>query len=153
MNRRRFLTLSIFSVLSAIALSTFAIYDFETVVLKILKQDLSYLKIKESDVERFLKEARDSGYWHRMHFDKKKKAFVIIFFLLPKIGWPYQFKYYQLKAQLVGNFLLSTDFFINKMDEQAEISYVALFDPEIRPCQNPFSHFFYKLDSGLISAA
>jgi hypothetical protein len=143
MNRRRFIILSVIGVLSAIALSIVAIYDFETVVLKILKRDLSYLKIKESDMLRFLDDARNSGYWERVKFDKKKKAFVVVYFLLPRIGLPYEFKFVQLRAQIVGNFLLSTDFFTNKMDEQRDIQYVALFDPELRACQNPFSHMYY----------
>ncbi len=145
MNRRRFIVLSVLAVLSAIALSAVAIYDFETVVLKMLKRDLSYLKIKDKDIERFLADARTSGYWDRMKFDRNKRAFIILYFLLPKIGLPYQFKYFQLKATIVGNFLLSTDFFTNKMDEQVDVSYVALFDPERNACQNPFSHVFYKL--------
>lgn len=146
MNRRRFIILSILGVLSAIALSLVAIYDFETVVIKILKKDLSYLKIKESDMQRFLDDARSSGYWDRMKFEKNKRAFIILYHFLPKIGLPYEFKYFQLRATIVGNFLLSTDFFTNKMNEDADVSYVALYDPERNACQNPFSHIFYKLD-------
>ncbi len=146
MNRRRFIILSILGVLSAIALSMVAIYDFETVVVKMLKRDLSYLKIKDRDIDRFLEDARNSGYWDRIKLDRNKRAFVILYFLLPKVGLPYQFKFVQLRATIVGNFLLSTDFFTNKMNEDAEITYVALFDPELRPCQNPFSHAYYKLD-------
>ena len=144
MNRRKFIILSLFTVVSAMVVSLFAVYDFETVVFKMLQHDLAFLKVRESDFTRFIQEARGSNYWNRIHMDKKKRAFVILYFLLPNVGLPYQFKYVQLRGLIVGNFLLSTDFFQNKMNEEAPITYIALFDPEITPCQNPFSNLFYS---------
>jgi hypothetical protein len=40
-------------------------------------------------------------------------------------------------------YLLSTDFFRNKMDESKIVKYLGLFDPYLRPCANPFSEIYY----------
>ena len=45
--------------------------------------------------------------------------------------------------QLVTAYLLSSDFFQNKMDEKRTIKYVGLYDPYSRPCSHPFSHIHY----------
>jgi hypothetical protein len=45
--------------------------------------------------------------------------------------------------QLVSAYLLSSDFFQNKMDETRIVKYVGLYDPYTRPCSHPFSHVHY----------
>lgn len=64
-----------------------------------------------------------------------------------------KFKYYylldiksdksNLVADLANRYLLSTDFFRNKMDENAEVKYLGLYNPYKIPCSNPFSHLYY----------
>ena len=121
------------------------IYDFETLIFKILKHDLKGLNIDEKYFKKFASDAKKSNYWSRIMFDKKKKAFVFIFYFLPKVGLPYEFKYFQLRGRIVGDFLLATDFFVNKMDSKRAIKYVGLYDPYLRPCQNPFSSLNYSV--------
>ena len=36
------------------------------------------------------------------------------------------------------NYLSSTDFFINDADESRPVRFVALYDPYVSPCYNPF---------------
>jgi len=143
MNRRKFIGVSIFSVVAATVASIFIFNNFETVALKILKKDLATLDIDEKAFQKFIDDARAGNYWKRILFDKQKQTFVFAFHFLPKIGLPYQFKYYQLRGKIVGDFLMATDFFVNKMDEKRRINYVGLYDPYLRPCQNPFSNFVY----------
>ncbi len=145
MNRRKFIGISILSTVGIIVASIAIIYDFETLIFKILKQDLKGLNIDEKYFTRFANDAKASNYWNRILFDKKKKAFVFLFYFLPKVGLPYEFKYFQLRGRIVGDFLLATDFFVNKMDEKREIKYMGLYDPYLRPCQNPFSNLNYSL--------
>jgi hypothetical protein len=144
MSRRKFLLIALVAIFGVVAAAFFWLYDFDKLVLRMLRKDLAGLKIKEEDFLKYIQEARSTNYWNRIHLDEKKQAFMALFHLLPNVGLPYQFKYFQLKSTVVGNFLLSTDFFYNKMDETREIKYITLFDPEIKPCQNPFSNLFYK---------
>ena len=145
MNRRRFIGISALSALGAALASIVVFYDFETIVFKVLKKDLEYLKVDQKYFSEFIEDARKANYWNKIFFDKKKKAFVFAFHFLPKIGLPYQFKYYQLRGRIVGEFLLATDFFNNKMDESLPIKYIGLYDPYLRPCQNPFSNLNFNL--------
>ncbi len=145
MNRRKFISLSILSIIGVAGASILAFYDFDTLVFKILKHDLKRLSIEEKYFRKFAEEARKTNYWNRIMFNNKKKAFVFVFFFLPKVGLPYEFKYEQLRGRIVGDFLLATDFFVNKMDETREIKYIGLYDPYLRPCQNPFSNLNYEV--------
>ena len=38
-------------------------------------------------------------------------------------------------------FLLSTDFFWNGADQARRVRYVAFYQPQVRPCSNPFARF------------
>jgi hypothetical protein len=44
----------------------------------------------------------------------------------------------KFEDNLVANYLLSSDFFLNGADESRVVKYVAYYDP-LRPCQNPFA--------------
>ena len=43
-----------------------------------------------------------------------------------------------LPDEIYMNYLSSTDFFINDADESSPVRFVALYDPYISPCYNPF---------------
>jgi hypothetical protein len=45
--------------------------------------------------------------------------------------------------ELIKYFLLSSDFFINKMDESKTIHYLGLYSPYKSPIPNPFSYILY----------
>lgn len=147
MKRRKFIGLSILAVLGSIVTGFVVFADFETVVLKILKSNLKDLKIKDEHFKKFITEAQSPGYASKIMFDKKKKAFINTFYFLPKIGLPGEAKYFELRERIISDFLLATDFFVNKMNVNREIKYVALYDPYSRPCQNPFTNIHYQEDS------
>lgn len=145
MNRRRFIRISIFAAIGVVIAGIIRYYDFETVLFRILKKDLKDLNISEDNFRKYIDDARAYRYWEKTFMDKRKKAFIIFYFFIPPLNLPYQFKYVQMKGRLVGDFLLSTDFFMNKMDEKRKINYLGLYDPYLKPCGNPFSHIYYPL--------
>jgi hypothetical protein len=145
MNRRRFIRISIITGIGVIAAGLLRYYDFETVVIKILRKDLQGFNMEEESFKKYVEDARGHRHWQKIFIDRKMKALTIFYFFLPDLKLPHQSKYLQMKNVLIGDFLLATDFFKNKMDEKRKIKYIGLFDPYQRPCSNPFSNVFYPL--------
>ncbi len=48
-----------------------------------------------------------------------------------------------LGSNITQQYLLSTDFFRNKMDESKLVKYIGYFDGFLMPCSNPFAETFY----------
>ncbi len=46
-------------------------------------------------------------------------------------------------TKLVQTYLVSTDFFLNKMDESKTVKYINRNMPYKMPCYNPFSFLYY----------
>lgn len=145
MNRRRFIRIAALGGIGVIITALIRLYDFDTVLFKILKKDLKALNIKDTVFRRYIEDAQTYHYWDKLFLDRKKKAFIIFYFFMPDLNLPHQIKYQKMKGELIGNFLLATDFFQHKMDEKRNINYLGLFDPYRRPCSNPFSHVYYPL--------
>lgn len=126
-------------------MGSFSFCSFDTVLSKIIKNDLSHLKINDQLIEKFVQEAKKENHWQRKFFDWKKQYFMRIGFLIVDFwqGFPYYYKYSQYKSDLIGEFLLSTDFFMNQMDSSKEIKYIGLYSPYKRACSNPFSNLYY----------
>jgi hypothetical protein len=142
-SRRRFLY-SIAFVVIILLIGVIGLPHLEKVIRKILEKELSFLDLESGAIDRFLEETKKTGYWNRI-FSQQKKYFIIGYYVLsnPLFHLPYQYKYNQQKARIVGDFLLSTSFFYNKMDEKKEVKYNGLYDPYMRPCANPFSDLIY----------
>ena len=49
----------------------------------------------------------------------------------------------RLGSMITQEYLLSTDFFRNKMDESRIVKYIGFYNPYQMPCTNPFSSTFY----------
>ena len=49
----------------------------------------------------------------------------------------------RLGSTITQEYLLSTDFFRNKMDESRIVKYIGFYNPYHMPCTNPFSTTFY----------
>lgn len=144
-NRRTFLKLAAAGVVlagagySVVKLTS----PFEKAIAAVLRKDLEGLKVKEEDIVAFSKMAAEQNPWH---YGNKAQRLISLysgvnvnFFPLP-----YKEQYKEYRTQITGRFLLSTDFFINKMDEQKEISFSGkLWAPYTMPCMNPFSNLFY----------
>ena len=122
--------------------------SFNQMVKKMILEDLDGLKLDGTVIDKYLQAIESGDHWDKIFNGWKKKEFIRIHYLLEKgpLNLPYSNKYRHYRSDIIGNFLLSTDFFINKMDESKEISFIGLFDPYTRPCSNPFSNLYYPLN-------
>lgn len=143
-SRRKFLWIILLTIIAVIA-GTVVFLGFDKVVILMLKKDLAHLKIDEDNFDKFIEEANARDHWERKFFDWQKKQLIRFGFfadsLLP--SFPYKYKFLQYRSDIVGDFLLSTDFFVNKMDSNKSVKYIGLYDPYVRPCSNPFSNLYY----------
>jgi hypothetical protein len=107
----------------------------QSLISKILKRELSFLQLEESGVSQYALE-----YYTKV---TSNKSSVQILKYNAKLMYLYVNKYDASKSWTVNliakNYLLGSDFFLNNMDESRTIHYMALFDPIIAPCNNPFS--------------
>lgn len=145
MTRRKFLTIAIALVVTFIG-GMFIFVPFEKVITGILKNQLSYLKLNPGALDSFARDIKKTNYYTNKNFGWGKQLFVRIYRFIenPWITWPGKSKYDQYVTFFVNDFLLSTDFFYNKMNELETVNYTALYEPYKRPCSNPFSNLFYS---------
>lgn len=133
MKRRKFLTIAgVGGVVAALASFKFITHPFESVAKSIIKSELDYLKLDEDGLDKFVADytkLKDRNYKLTM------KGYSLFGINSAKSGKVHQ---------LVTAYLLSSDFFQNKMDEKRTIKYVGLYDPYSRPCAHPFSHAYYS---------
>jgi len=143
-SRRKFLFIGLAAFVSA-AVVSISFLSFDRVVFYIIKNDLSFLSVKDEQIEKFIKDARKQNHWNNKFFNWKKQLFVRLSYLVSSVwtNFPYAYKYRQYRSEIVGDFLLSTDFFMNKMDEDQALNYIALYHPYKRACSNPFSNLYY----------
>ncbi len=132
MKRRKFLTIAgIGGVVAALASFRFITNPFENVAKGIIKSELDYLKLDEEGLDRFV---ADYSKLKDRNYKLTMKGYSLFGINSEKSGKVHQ---------LVSAYLLSSDFFQNKMDEGRTIRYVGLYDPYLRPCAHPFSHAQY----------
>jgi hypothetical protein len=133
MKRRKFLTIAgIGGAVAALASFKFITHPFESVARGIIKGELDYLKLDEAGLDKFVADytkLKDRNYKLTM------KGYSLFGVNSARSGKVHQ---------LVSAYLLSSDFFQNKMDERRVIKYVGLYDPYTRPCSHPFSHVHYS---------
>lgn len=130
MKRRKFLTIAgIGAVIAAVASGKFLTTPFESSVAALIKDELSFLRLDEEGLDKFANDyARTAS---------RKFKIIVKGYDLLGIGAAQSGKIHHI----VSTYLLSSDFFLNKMDEKRVVKYVALFDPYLRPCAHPFSYF------------
>ena len=132
MNRKKFLTiLGLGGLLAGVGVFGLA---FENAVERIIVNELSFLKLDKEGVNRFV-----TDYTKSMNSKSKLMLKGYSFIRLSA-------RKSQKINSLVNAYLLSTDFFINKMDERRTIKYVGLYDPYRHPCAHPFSNAYYPSD-------
>lgn len=140
MKRRNFLKLlGAGSILAAAGY--WGLSSFESSIKDIIMEDTKGLQLEEGTIDRFLADAKKEIFWHE--YDLTKKGFIVAHTWLGSGFLPYKLKYSQYRSKVVGTFLLSTDFFMHKMDENRTISYVGFYNPYRRPCASPFSNLSY----------
>jgi hypothetical protein len=131
MKRRKFLTIAGAGSAAAILSFTFVSYDFETVATRLITKELSFLRLDRAGVARFVSDySKNKNTSYRLIV----KGYSLLGIRSSQSG---------KIRQLVSSYLLSTDFFANRMDEQRTVRYVGLYDPYTRPCAHPFSHVHY----------
>lgn len=145
MERRNFLKiLGAGSLLAGIGYLGFN--SFRTSIKDILLTDTEGMAISEEVMDRFIADAEKEHFWQQ--FDLTKKGFIIGHTWLAN-SWlgseylPYKMKYEQYRSRITGTFLLSTDYFTNKMQEGKPVEYVSFYNPYKRACASPFSNFYY----------
>jgi len=146
-NRRQFIKLSIAGVATAgvAYVGIKAVTPFQKMIAEVLSADLKELKINSEDIIKFSSKAAETNPWG---YSGTKVKFIALYHYLDKkwLPLPYKYKYVQYRADIVGRFLLSTDFFKNKMDESKPINYLGtIYSPYNTTCSNPFTASYYKL--------
>lgn len=117
----------------------FVARSFKKILYNILVEDLQGLNVTKESIEQYIQEAELEKFWG---FTEGKIQFVKAHYNLP-FPLPYSHKYEHFKSIIVGTYLLSTDFFINKMDVNKPVNYIAYYNPYKRACYNPFSSLYY----------
>jgi hypothetical protein len=98
----------------------------------IITREFSYLKLDPKGVARFVDDyLKDplSGYTH-----KELKASYALRAVADRSA---------MVADLTRRYLLSSDYFLNKMDENRTVQYLGMYNPYRSPCANPFSSLHY----------
>ena len=135
MKRRRFLTIAgLGALIGAVASDKFMTTTIESSTARLIKEELAFLQLDDDGIRAF---TRDYAKIKRQEFKVIVKGYTFL-----GIGSSQSGKIHHI----VSTYLLSSDFFINKMDEKRVIKYVALYDPYRRPCVHPFSHL--QVDNG-----
>ena len=136
MKRRRFLTIAgLGGLLAGVVSFKFVTTSYGEAMANLIKDELSFLKLDEQGLNQFISEISQSANTKTRLIMKGYSFMGISASQSGRVN------------QLVTSYLLSTDFFINKMDETRVVKYIGLYDPHMRPCANPFSHSFYPSES------
>lgn len=129
MKRRRFLKITgIAGALGVILSGKFFLTSFEDAAERVINSELHFLNLHTGGVRDFVKAY--SGTRDR-RYKLTVKGYSLLGISASQSGKVHQ---------LVSSYLLSSDFFLNKMDEARVIKYVALYDPYKKACAHPFSH-------------
>ena len=104
---------------------------FEDAIEKIILSELSFLKLDKEGVRHFVADYAKSMTSGSKRILKGYSFMGITSQQSRKIN------------SLMNAYLLSTDFFIYKMDETRIIKYVGLYDPQVRACAHPFTYAHY----------
>lgn len=134
MNRRKFLFLT--GVATGAVVIPASVYFVSGSVKKyavlLIEKELDYLKLEPGSVINYV-----DDYFQNSNDAVSRLKFKTMYYL--NINWE---KSNHLK-ELIKYYLLSTDFFINKMDESKEVRYLGQYSPYKSPVPNPFAYTLY----------
>ncbi len=105
--------------------------SYEKAAKGLILNELDYLKLDEKGVNQFV---RDYTKDQSANYQIKIRSLYLI---------QAKADQYKVVDDLVKDYLLSTDFFRNKMNESKIVKYQGLYDPYKTPCANPFSFIYY----------
>lgn len=134
MNRRKFLILT--GVSTGCIVIPASVYfftgDVNAYSCLLIKKQLHYLKLEEGSVEKYVSE-----YFNNSNDAVLRMKWKTMYYLNSTYEDSNTLK------ELIKYYLLSTDFFINKMDESKVIKYLGLYSPYKSPVPNPFAYTLY----------
>lgn len=138
MKRRNFLKLTGLVAVGTAALPSLGLASVSTedAMAGLIKNEFNYLKLDEEGLNQFVVDYLHQHY----HSSVNKMKLRTLYFL------NYTSTQSQLVSQLTRRYILSTDFFRNRMDESKPVTYVGLYNAYKMPCANPFSSLFYPPD-------
>ena len=120
------------------------ITNFEQVLSDLLLRNLDGLKINPAEIDEY---ARDVATNNALNLSFANTQLLCMYQMMGTENFlmPFNRKYNRLCTDITANFLLSTDFHLNKMDEQRAITYSgSIYNMYKGACRNPFSGLFYK---------
>jgi len=134
MNRRKFLILAGVSTGALVVPASvyFVTGNVKKYAVLLIEKELSYLKIEQGSIAKYVDE-----YFGNTNDTVTRMKWKSMYYL--NVTWQ---KSDQL-MELIKYFLLSSDFFINKMDESKMVKYLGLYSPYKSPVPNPFSYTLY----------
>lgn len=116
------------TVITALASAKFLTTSFEDSAEHLIRKELKFLKVDDEGIRAFVK---DYGAARDRYYKLVLKSYSMLGIDSSQSGKVHQ---------LVSTYLLSTDFFLNRMDESLVVKYVGLYDPYLRPCTHPFAN-------------
>lgn len=135
MRRRKFLQIAGLGA-AAVAVPSISVYSasLEEATAGIILNQFGYLKINREGLAQFVTDYYKANGSTSLTMQLKTK-FYYFFNVDPDRS--------KLVKDLATSYLLSTDFFQNRMDESKEVKYLGWRDPHKAPCANPFSFLYY----------
>jgi len=134
MNRRKFIILTGMGTGSVVIPAS--IFFVSGTVKKyaslLINKQLVYLKLERGSVDKYVNDYFKDN--NDIVFKVKWKAMYYL-----NLNWEDS----DQLLELIKYYLLSSDFFINKMDENKIVRYLGLYNPYKSPVPNPFSYTLY----------
>ncbi len=98
----------------------------------LIEKQLKYLKLEDGSVEKYV-----NDYFQNANDAILRMKWKTMYYL--NTTWEES----NTLKDLIKYYLLSTDFFINKMDESKVVNYLGLYNPYKSPIPNPFAYTLY----------
>ena len=144
MKRRNFIGLVTLGTAGVLTGSYIFLENFEKFARKIIVKDTASLKVDPVEIDKFMAAAAKKNVWNELFpFHHKQLLKWHYYINNGMFTLPYRANYNDYRNKIVMTFLLSTNFFMNKMDESKEVHFTDLYDPYQILCSNPFSNIFY----------
>ncbi len=100
---------------------------------KLIREELQYLKLEPAGVDQYVNDYFNTSANNAMT-NLRWKAFYYLGVNAERSGQIFE---------LIKFYLLSTDFFIHKMDESKTVNYLGFYSPYKSPVPNPYSFLLY----------
>jgi len=140
MTRRVFIGLS-FATLATLVTGGFQLFNTKHRFHNYIKNLWPWLHLDPEAIDQFIDDYyKNKGY--QKYEGKKlsgqnKLSLILIFETIPVFHNVWKSIRTELRENLASQFLLSTDFFQNGMDESRTVKYGLYYDPYINLCYNP----------------